>query len=282
MKRSILIALVVSLVAPIIAPPDAEAGLFRRGREELRDRGSTAGKVIAVTRRGDSLRADVLVYANLLEARVSCVTLSDLDRVDRKLALGTSLYVNTTGDMTDDGCSVARLWRPIGKSPKADAIVGIRHAIAVWLYGTRFPDAMKRFIGDGDRQLKMREIEKLAESTPDVIEAFRVWGIDLTDYGESGDRIDELERANRRLLDRIEELESGGASAASFAGTEPPSDCSRCFEAMRGIATHMDPLEAVVWHVAGAQGGVGHHPGLEHAVAAIETLVEPFVPSDGP
>lgn len=285
MKRNLILsALIGAMLLPLFAT-SADAGWWRRGREELRDRGSIAGKVIAVTRRGDALRADVLVYANLLEARVSCVTLSDLDRVQDKLPLGQSLYVLSTGEMTEDGCSVARLWRPVGKSPKADAIVGIRHAIAVWLYGVRYPDRMQRFIGDGERQLKMDEIRKLAASTPDIIEAFRVWGIDLTDFGESRDRIDELERENEQLRQRLEEFERGGLAPSRDLRLGDPvtrwiAEAGACHEDMGTIHGHAGDLQRVVRHVAGAKGGAGHHPGLEAAVAGIVEITKPYQAAD--
>lgn len=266
-------AIALAIVMLILLPAPADAAWWRRGREELRDRGSAAGKVIAATRRSDSLRADLLVYSNLVEARVSCVTVDDLERVENKIELGTSLYVLGTGEMTDDGCSIARLWRPIGKSPKADAIVGIRHDIAMRLYGIEFPERIGRFIGDGELQLRHSELQRLANFTPLLYKAAKVLDIDMPEVnGIDSEELRELEDENGELRRKLADMRHAEPVAAEWTREQLRGE--QCLEKMKGIVAEIRPLEFALEHVAA--GGRGHHPGLEESVMNVLALARTF------
>lgn len=169
-------------LALLLVTSGCSSGMLRNARESVRDTGSEAGKIIAVVPVPGAMSANVLVYSSLFEARVTCLNLDDFDRVAEDLSLGDSIAVLGGGSTSDSGgdCMNVRRWWRVGKSPKADAVVGIRHDIAMRFFGIPYPEAMKQFLGTGPTHLHVHEIERLANHSPQAIRAFRIWGIDTS------------------------------------------------------------------------------------------------------
>lgn len=277
MNKPLIFKAVIGVALALIVAAEAHAGRIGRAL------GNNASKLIAVDVKPGSGRAQAIVYANLVEANAMCWSLNDLQRLNNKVKVGDSIaYLGDKG-VDEDGCTIVRRWWRVARSPKGDAITGIKTAIAVWMYGQAHPEHMEQFIGTGDKQLSKSDLESLAERVPAVIRAFGVWGFDLRDYSGTNERIRELEAEVERLRSLLD-----AASSASFDAAAAPNECEpevierdsgRCVGAMLGIRTHVTTLRTVVTHVSGAQGGVGHHPGLEPAVAGIDQLSRPFAES---